>query len=234
MKTCECRLRKGGRLERCVLIFSCENTKIKTSCWTTNRRTLEATKKDIPSPRTKEKLQWDCRRGIITGKSNSIPARFGAHRLERNKTKEVLTLLEVSRHHIRLPNLGVQQRDRESDFEDSGIWLQNSQRTGRNRDSWRVQTISCVYQDPRERSCDPTRDWVIPAYKHLRVSCWVAMDWKWPVLGTEALAAAVLGGMCWHKFFLEVPNSPTTESIDSRLDHLGQTANKEGKQAIRK
>ena len=60
------------------------------------------------------------------------------------------------------------------------------------------------------------------------------MDWKWPVLGTEALAAAVLGGMCWHKFFLEVPNSPTTESIDSRLDHLGQTANKEGKQAIRK
>lgn len=45
MKTFEWRLRKGGRLERCVLIFSCENTKIKTSCWTINRRTLDPPKK---------------------------------------------------------------------------------------------------------------------------------------------------------------------------------------------
>ena len=114
MKTFECRLRKDGRLEGYVLISSCENTKIKTSCWTINRRTLEPTNKDISSPRTKEKLQGDCRRGTITGKSNSIPARFVSHRLESNKTKEVLTLLEGSRHHIRLPNLGVQKRDWES------------------------------------------------------------------------------------------------------------------------
>ena len=112
MKTFECRLRKDGRLEGCVLISSCENTN--TSCWIINRRTLEPTKKYISSSRTKEKLQWDCRRGTITGKPNYIHVRFETHRLKSNKTKEVLTLLEGSKHHIRLPNLGIQQRDWES------------------------------------------------------------------------------------------------------------------------
>ena len=45
MKTFEWRLRKDGMLEGCVLIFSCENMKIKTSCWTINRRTLNPPKK---------------------------------------------------------------------------------------------------------------------------------------------------------------------------------------------
>ena len=34
---------------------------------------------------------------------------------------------------------------------------QNSHRTGET-DSWRAQTKPCVYQDPGERSSDPTRD----------------------------------------------------------------------------
>ena len=54
------------RVEGCVLIFSCENTQIATSCWITiNRRMLEPTKKDTPWPRAKEKPQWDGRRGTI-------------------------------------------------------------------------------------------------------------------------------------------------------------------------
>ena len=59
-----------------VRSISCENTKIATSCWTTtNGRLLERTKKRYPTSRTKEKPQWDGRRGAITLKSNPVPAR---------------------------------------------------------------------------------------------------------------------------------------------------------------
>ena len=50
-------------------------------------------KKDAPCSKTKKKPQQDSRRGIITIKSNPIPAGWVNHRLENNNIKEVLTLL---------------------------------------------------------------------------------------------------------------------------------------------
>ena len=64
-----------------------------TSCWTIiDRKTLELTKKDTPHPKTKEKPQWDGRRGAITVKSNPITAGWVTHRLENTYTTEVHTL----------------------------------------------------------------------------------------------------------------------------------------------
>ena len=58
---------KDGGVEGCTLIFSWENSKSTTRCWTTmDRRMLDPTKKDIPHPRAKGKPQKDSRRGEIT------------------------------------------------------------------------------------------------------------------------------------------------------------------------
>ena len=60
---------QDGRVKGHVLIFSCENTKLTTSCWTTiNMKMLEPTKKDTPHPRTKEQPHQDGRRGPIVFK----------------------------------------------------------------------------------------------------------------------------------------------------------------------
>ena len=60
------RLTEDERVEGLALIFSCENSKITTHCWTTiNRRMLDPPKKDTPHPRAKEKPQQDSRRGEI-------------------------------------------------------------------------------------------------------------------------------------------------------------------------
>ena len=101
---------------------SWERTGITTNCWTIiNRKTLELTKKDTPHSKTKEKPQWDGRRGVITIKSNPIPAGWVTHKLENNYTTEVHSLKWRSTHwsegsepHIRLLNLGVQQQEEES------------------------------------------------------------------------------------------------------------------------
>ena len=50
-------------------------------------------KKDTLHPKTKKKPQQDGRRGIVTIKSNPIPARFVTQKLENNDTEEVLPLL---------------------------------------------------------------------------------------------------------------------------------------------
>ena len=83
-------LNQDGRVEGRALTPSCENTRITTSCWTIiDRKTLEFTKKDTPHPKTKEKPQWDGRRGTITVKSNPITAGWVTHRLENTYTTEV-------------------------------------------------------------------------------------------------------------------------------------------------
>ena len=70
-----------------------ENTRITTRCWTViDRKILELTKEDTPHPKTKEKTQWDGRRGTITVKSNPITAGWVAHRLENTYTTEVHAL----------------------------------------------------------------------------------------------------------------------------------------------
>ena len=73
-----------------ALTPSCENTRIKTSCWTIiDRKTLELTKKDTPHPKTKEKPQWEGRKGAITVISNPITGGWLTHRLVNTYTTEV-------------------------------------------------------------------------------------------------------------------------------------------------
>jgi hypothetical protein len=68
-------------------------------------------KKDTPDSKTKKKLHQDGRRGAITIKSNPIPVGWVTYKSENNNTKEVFPLCEGSEPHIRLPSLGIQQRD---------------------------------------------------------------------------------------------------------------------------
>ena len=57
---------QDGKVEGHVLIFSCENSKITTRCWTiVNRRLLHCTKKDTPLPKAKENPQQDGRRHTV-------------------------------------------------------------------------------------------------------------------------------------------------------------------------
>ena len=82
-----------GRVEGRVITPSCESTRITTNCWTViNRKTLEIIKKDTPRPKTKEKPQWDGRRGAITIKSNPITTGWVTHELENNYITEVQQL----------------------------------------------------------------------------------------------------------------------------------------------
>ena len=86
----ERRLVQDGRVEGRALTPSCESTTITANCWTViDRKTLELTKKDTPHPKTKEKPQWDGRRGTITMKSNPITAGWVTHKQENNYTTEV-------------------------------------------------------------------------------------------------------------------------------------------------
>ena len=64
--------RTDGGIEGCVLIFSCKNTKITPSCWTTiDMRMWDTTKERYLSPWAKEKPQQDGRRDAITFKIKS-------------------------------------------------------------------------------------------------------------------------------------------------------------------
>ena len=84
------RRNQDGGVEGRALTPSCENTRITTSCWKIiDRKTLELTKKDTPHAKTKEKPQWDGRRGAIRVKSNPITGGWVTHRLVNTYTTEV-------------------------------------------------------------------------------------------------------------------------------------------------
>ena len=81
---------QDGGVDRQALTPSWESTGFTTNCWTIiNRKTLELTKKDTSHPETKEKLQWDGRRGVITIKSHPITTEWVTHKLENAYTTEV-------------------------------------------------------------------------------------------------------------------------------------------------
>ena len=90
--------------------------------------------------------------------------------------KKFLHCCKSSRVHNRFPNLGIWQRESEPPgnltLKASGIWLQNSPRTGET-DSWRAQ--HCAHQDPGERNSDP-RGWARLACECLGVSSWGVGD----------------------------------------------------------
>ena len=100
---------------------------------------MELNKIDTPHPKTKEKPQWDGTRGAITVKSNPITAGWVTHRKENTYTTEVHPLEWRFWAPRQASNLGIRQHEEEF-LEDqilraSGIWLQDFDRTGTNRDS---------------------------------------------------------------------------------------------------
>ena len=168
-KECILRLVQDGRVEEHALTLSCKSTRIPTNCWTiTDRKTMEFTKKDTPHPKTKEKPQWDGRRGAITIKSNPITAGWVTHKLEDTYTTEV-------------PPTGVKVLSPTSGFPTwgSGNGRRNSQRIKHWRQAgfdYRTSTglgetetpllegthkVVCTC-GPRGRSSDPIGDWTRP------------------------------------------------------------------------
>ena len=104
-------------------------------------------KKDTPSPKTKNKLQQDGRRGTIRIKSNPIPTGWVTHKMETNYTKEVLPLLWRFRTPFRFTSLGTWESSGNLTLKVSGIWLQDFHRTGENRDfslGGRQQNLACT------------------------------------------------------------------------------------------
>ena len=67
-------------------------------------------KKATPSRKTK-KLQQDVRRGTTTIKSNPIPTKWVTYKLDNNNTEKFSHCYEGSEMNVRLPSLGIQQRD---------------------------------------------------------------------------------------------------------------------------
>ena len=155
-------------------------------------------KKDAWHPKTKEKPQWDDRRGTITIKSNPITTGWVTH-----KTREQLC--------HRSPSTGVKVLSPTSGFPTwgSGNGRRNSQRIR----LWRLAGFDCrtltgvgetktallegthkvvCALGPRGRSSDPIGDWTRPTCKHWRVSC-RGGGWLWLTWGTRTLAAEVLG-----------------------------------------
>ena len=135
-----------GRVDGCALTPSCESTGITTpSCETTGittiieRKTLELTKKHTLHPKTKEKTQWDGRRGTITIKSNPITAGWVTHKLENTYSTEVHPLEWRIWAQHQASQTGGQQWEEEflkkQTLKASGIWLQDFDRTGVNKDS---------------------------------------------------------------------------------------------------
>lgn len=103
---------QDGRVEGCALISSYESNKFTTSCWTImDRRILEKLPKRSLHFQRQASARW---RDTITIKSNPISTRWVTHRLRTITTKEFFHCREGSEPHIRLPSLGIWQRDWES------------------------------------------------------------------------------------------------------------------------
>ena len=109
---------------------------------------LEPTKTRYSTSKDR-KPQWDGRRGTMMIKSNPIPTRWAAHKLENSNSKEVLLLLWrfwVPRQASQLGDpsegLGI---PRESDFEGQWCLITGLHRTGGNTDSTlRRNKILCM------------------------------------------------------------------------------------------
>ena len=148
-----------------------------------------------------------------------MPSRWVTYKLENNNTKEFSHHCEDSEPHVRLPSLGIRQRDWESPgnlaLKASGICLQDFHRTGGNRScSLGGHKHSCAHQDPEERSRTPQET----EQRHQLAS--KSLLWVWRLAGAqhrdEVLAAAggagplgvnPLGSPSW-KSPLTLPTEP--------------------------
>ena len=126
-----------------------------------------------------------------------------------------------SKPRIRLPNLGIQQRDWESPgnltLKDSGIWLQNLHRTEGNRFLEGINKTLYTSR-PRERRIYLTKDWARPAWVFegvwqrggLAVACYMDRD-----SGSSSPGRHVLRSVP-----LKVTSSPTIEPVEARTGYL--------------
>ena len=81
---------------------------------------LESTKERYSTPKDKEEMAGDGRRGTITIKSNPIPTGWVTHKLENNNTKKITHHCEGLELHVRLLAWGPKKElgiFRESDWE---------------------------------------------------------------------------------------------------------------------
>ena len=95
--------------------------------------------KRYPHPKTKQKLPWDGRRCAITIKSNPITTGWVTHKLENSYTTEVLPLewrfwAQRQATQPEGPAVGGGIPKNQT-LKASGIWLQDFDRIGGNRDS---------------------------------------------------------------------------------------------------
>ena len=95
---------QDGRAEGRVLISSCEGT---TSCWVTIDRTLEPTKKDIPHSKTRSHKEMV---GGAQSWWNQIRYPLGGW-LTKWRTITPKKFSHCCEPRVRLPSLGIQQRD---------------------------------------------------------------------------------------------------------------------------
>ena len=166
-------------------------TKIATSCWLAINRTLEPTKKKKRSPKTKEKSQWDGRRGAIMIKSNLIPLGGQTTNWKTVVPKKFSLCRAGSEPHVRLPSLGIQQRDWEHagnlTLKGSRIWLQGFHRTGGNRDSTlrkHKQNLACTRTQGKGAVTSHKTKPNLPASVGVSGG---GMGWPWLATGTGAL-----------------------------------------------
>ena len=197
-----------------------ENTWITTDCWTViDRETLELTKKDTPHPKTKEKPHWDSRRGTITIKSNPITAGWWLTNWRTLIPQKSTHWREGSEPHVRLPNLEVRQWEEEfledQTLKGSGIWLQDFDRTGGNRDSTLGgHTQSSVLIRTQGKEQWPHRRLNQTYLLVLEISC-RGCGWLWLTVGTRTLAAEVLGSTPWHEPSQSLPFTPPKSLVGS-------------------
>ena len=102
---------------------------------------------DSQTPRTKEKLQQDGRRGAVTLKSNPIPIGGGDHIWRTILPKKFSHCWESSRHN-RLPKLRIRLRGWEYPgnliLKASGFDYRTSKGPRINGDSWYKQNLVCT------------------------------------------------------------------------------------------
>ena len=104
-----------GGVEGRALTPSCESTGITTNCWPIiDRKTLELTKKDTSHPKTKEKPQWDGKRGSVTIKENPITAGWVTQTREHLYHKSPPTAVKVLSPMSGSPTWGSGNRMRNS------------------------------------------------------------------------------------------------------------------------
>ena len=189
-------------ISKCALI-SWGNTKITTSCWTTTDKRTFASKKRYPMSKDKGEAAARRQEGRNHDKIKSHTCWVGDPQTGdpqyQRSSPTAKDLGPTSDFPTWEFGKGMESPGNPT-LKESGIWLHNFHRTGENGDACRAQTKQCAHQDPGERNSDPTGD---SSQTCLWVSEGLLQRHAFAVAcrRDRALAAAVLGGICWGRSF---------------------------------